>query len=230
MGKKFAPNYANIFLAHWEQEALEKCEKMPSCYFRYLDDIFLVWPHSKSEFNDFFNTLNNHHPTIKLKATIHEKSIDFLDVTIFKGQRFTKDNILDTKVYFKPTDTHQLLHKQSYHPKHTFRGIIKSQIIRYHRICNNKTDFDNACTILFKSLTRRGYSSRLLRTIKTETLLKLKPNASSSKCKKTNCKTCPHLLETASITNNQNKEVYVVDNLNCRSEEVFMQYSAQIAN
>ena len=27
MGKKFAPNYANLFLAQWEQEALAKCPK-----------------------------------------------------------------------------------------------------------------------------------------------------------------------------------------------------------
>ena len=27
MGKKFAPNYANLFLAQWEQEALAKCPR-----------------------------------------------------------------------------------------------------------------------------------------------------------------------------------------------------------
>jgi len=29
--------------------------------------------------------------------------------------------ILKTRVYFKPTDTHQLLHATSFHPKHTTR-------------------------------------------------------------------------------------------------------------
>ena len=27
MGKKFAPNYANIFIAKWEEDALAKCPK-----------------------------------------------------------------------------------------------------------------------------------------------------------------------------------------------------------
>ena len=43
MGKKFAPNYANLFLSEWEEKALEKCPKKPECYFRYLDDIFIIW-------------------------------------------------------------------------------------------------------------------------------------------------------------------------------------------
>lgn len=29
MGKKFAPSYANIFMAEWETEALKKCDKWP---------------------------------------------------------------------------------------------------------------------------------------------------------------------------------------------------------
>ena len=220
MGKKFAPNYANIFLANWEKEALKKCSKLPDCYFRYLDDIFIIWSHTKEEFWQFFNTLNSHHPTIKLKASISEISIDFLDVTIFKGQRFTKYQRLDTKVFFKPTDTHQLLHKSSYHPKHTFRSLIKSQIIRFHRICNNESDFDNACTILFSALKFRGYSKRFLRTIKSQTLLDMKPSAKSEKCHIENCPTCPHLLETSSILTNKKKTVFLRENLNCRTEGV----------
>ena len=43
-GKKFAPNYANIFMAKWESEALDKYPKKPQCYFGYLDDIFLLAP------------------------------------------------------------------------------------------------------------------------------------------------------------------------------------------
>ena len=50
MGRKFAPNYANLFMAQWEKEALAKCTLKPDCFFRFLDDIFAVWPHSEEEF------------------------------------------------------------------------------------------------------------------------------------------------------------------------------------
>lgn len=36
MGKKFAPAYANIYMADWEQGALQKCEKKPLFYVRYI--------------------------------------------------------------------------------------------------------------------------------------------------------------------------------------------------
>ena len=103
MGKKFAPNYANLFLAKWEHEALAKCPQKPSCYFRFLDDIFIIWPHTKDDFNNFFQILNSHHKSINLKASLNQNEIHFLDVTIFKGQKFAEEGILDTKVYFKPT-------------------------------------------------------------------------------------------------------------------------------
>ena len=49
MGRKFYPNYANLFMAQWEKEALAKWALQPDCYLRFLDDIFIVWPHPRSE-------------------------------------------------------------------------------------------------------------------------------------------------------------------------------------
>ncbi|XP_069122180.1 uncharacterized protein [Argopecten irradians] len=175
MGKKFAPSYANIFMADFEKEALAKCTKQPLVYVRFLDDILIIWTHSRSDFDDFFETLNNHHPCIKLNATISNDSIDFLDTTVFKGPNFDKTGKLDIKVFFKPTDSHQLLHKKSFHPKHSFKGIIKSQIIRFHRICTRESDFNNAVNILFRALRNRNYSYRFLRKIKGETLKEINP-------------------------------------------------------
>ena len=217
MGKKFAPNYANLFLANWEKEVSKKCNKRPLCFFRYLDDIFLIWHHPLNQFWDYFNILNTHHPDIKLKHTISEQSIDFLDVTIFKGKQFHSKAILDTKVFFKPTDTHELLHKKSYHPKHTFRGIIKSQIIRFHRICSNPEDFHHACSTLFTALKKRHYTSSFLRKIKRETLHALKPTGQSEKCNKSNCLTCPYIEETHTLKSSLNKPVYLKETLNCQT-------------
>lgn len=87
----------------------------------------------------------------------------------------TTHKSLQTKVYFKPTDTYALLHKSSYHPKHTFKGIIKSQLIRYHCISSNIQDFHASTSILFHSLRSRGYSKRFLRSLKNSTLASLAP-------------------------------------------------------
>lgn len=163
MGKRFAPAYANIFMADWEQEALSECRKLPMCYVRYLDDIWGVWAGTLGEFEEFVRVLNGHDPSIRLKHEIGSDFINFLDTTIYKGPNFLKDNILDTKVYFKTTDTHALLHRQSFHPRHTFGGIVKSQLLRFHRLCSRPEDFWEAVGILFRALRRRGYSRSFLR-------------------------------------------------------------------
>lgn len=73
MGKKFAPAYANLFMANWEKEAIAKCKKKPAQYLRYLDDIWGVWTGSKLEFQEFVDTLNSHDPSITLKKRRRRK-------------------------------------------------------------------------------------------------------------------------------------------------------------
>lgn len=163
MGKKFAPAYANIFMADWEEKALGKCNKKPLQYLRYLDDIFGIWTYSQDEFLQFITTLDSHDPSIRLKYKFDHCSIDFLDTTVYKGKLFQEEQTLDTKVYFKETDTHALLFRTSFHPRHTYRGLIKSQLIRFKRICTQEADFRVAVEILFGELRKRGYSRSFLR-------------------------------------------------------------------
>ena len=66
MGKKFAPAYANIFMAEWEHTALQASLEEPLYHYRYLDDIWGIWNHQREEFDDFLNILNNHNSSIKL--------------------------------------------------------------------------------------------------------------------------------------------------------------------
>lgn len=164
MGKKFAPAYANIFMADWEEKALRKCKKRPLQYYRYLDDIFGIWSDSTEEFMEFIKTLDTHDPSIRLKYTFNEHSIDFLDTTVYKGKTFHENQTLDIKVFFKKTDTHALLFKTSFHPRHTYKGLIKSQLLRFNRICTQEEDFKQAVKILFDTLRTRGYSRPFLRT------------------------------------------------------------------
>ena len=84
-------------------------------------------------------------------------------------------NVLDTKVYFKRTDTHDLLHKASFHPKHTFSGVLKSQLLRFHRICSSKDSFDEACSKLFRALETKHYTKRFLRGMKSKIISEIGP-------------------------------------------------------
>ena len=142
---------------------MERCPLKPSHYYRYLDDIWGTWEYTTEEFQDFITILNTHHRTISVRYVTDMTQIDFLDITTYKGKDFDTTGKLDLKVFFKATDTHALLHKSSFHPPHCFSGIVKSQLLRFKRICTQKKDFETACKILFKALRERGYTRTYLR-------------------------------------------------------------------
>lgn len=165
MGKKFAPSYTNIFMACWEETALATAPLKPFLYFRFLDDIWGVWTHSEEEFMSFTQQLNQHQRSIKIKFELDSTQVNFLDMVTYKRPRFSEQSQLDYRVYSKETDTHCLIHKNSFHPKHTFKGILQSQLHRFYRICSQEEEFLKAVKILFGALRGRGYSRQFLRNV-----------------------------------------------------------------
>ena len=85
---------------------------LPLEWKRYIDDLFSPWNVDKlvKEIEEFIVLANSHHPTIKFTAEIPDKEINFLDTTVFKGERFNKQAILDIRTHFKPTETFQYTH------------------------------------------------------------------------------------------------------------------------
>lgn len=163
MGKRFAPALANLYLLEFDDCAINNFHIKPILYFRYLDDIFFLWPGDLTSLKEFEIYLNTIIPDIKVTLDFSETEINFLDTTVYK-----KDNTLQTRVFFKPTDTHQLLQTDSFHPRHTFKGILRSQLIRYKRISSCKLDYDKTCKVLFASLKHRGYNHSEMRKQQSE--------------------------------------------------------------
>lgn len=50
MDKRFAPAYADIYLAEWENTVYPLCQLKPFRFYRYLDDIWGIWKQSVEEF------------------------------------------------------------------------------------------------------------------------------------------------------------------------------------
>ncbi len=158
MGKRFAPALANLYLLDFDTKATNDFFIKPLFFVRYLDDIFFVWPGDVESLKQYEQYLNTLIPDIKITLEHNTQEIPFLDALIYKH-----NNTLQTRPYFKPTDTHQLLHTDSYHPSHTFKGLLKSQLIRFKRLSSTQADYYMACKILFSSLKHRGYAHYLLR-------------------------------------------------------------------
>ena len=67
-GTNMAPPYAIIFMGDLEKKILKDCGKKPFTWWRYIDDIFMLWQHGEKELEKFLKFRNCHHPTIKLTA------------------------------------------------------------------------------------------------------------------------------------------------------------------
>ena len=72
MGNRFSPTFASIYVAEWEEATISKSSKSSLLYLRYLDDILIIWRHSKEEFWNFFEILNQQNDNIKNMATISD--------------------------------------------------------------------------------------------------------------------------------------------------------------
>ena len=159
MGTKCAPNYANLFMAHFEETHIyPRIKGKALLYLRYIDDIFLIWKGSKQELENFIAEINAIHKTIKFDVNISKKSVNFLDTTV----TITPEYSIKTSLYQKPTDRHNFLHQKSYHPFSTKKSLPYSQALRIRKICSSSEDEKAAMMSLKDQFKARGYSPSLV--------------------------------------------------------------------
>nr|XP_054775285.1 uncharacterized protein LOC129283541 [Lytechinus pictus] len=131
MGSPLSPIIANIFMEHFEHQALKTADKPPSLWLRYVDDTFVIWPHSTPDLHQFLNHLNHQHPSIKFTMeTQHDDSIPFLDVRITK----TPSGFPSHQVYRKPTHTDRYLNFRSHHHPSVHQSVARTLIRRAHQL------------------------------------------------------------------------------------------------
>ena len=146
--------YANIFIVWFEDKFIFPLQtNLSDFYLRFIDDIFLIWNCTKTEFENLLKKINECHSSIKFEYEMSKSGINFLDNTEFKVS-----NKLRTKLYVKPTDRQIYLHGKSEHPNSTKKSITYSQALRFNKICYNRSDLHNNCKRLLNALTKRGYN------------------------------------------------------------------------
>ena len=67
MGTRIATSYANLFMGNFEQLAVENAPLKPEkfVWWRYIDDIFMIWTEGEDSLKTFINDINSIHLTIK---------------------------------------------------------------------------------------------------------------------------------------------------------------------
>ena len=152
--------FANIFMAKIEQAILRQNKEKPLVWKRFIDDIFCLWDSNKEDIEKFIEKANAYHPTIKFTAEVSEIETTFLDTTVYKGERFEKERILDVRTHFKPTETFQYTHFNSCHPAGVKKGFVKGEALRLLRTNSSKSTFEEDIENFKTRLILRGYSEQ----------------------------------------------------------------------
>ena len=62
--KPLYPILASLFMEEFEQQALTTFGLTPKSWLRYVDDTFVLWPHSAHDLDKFHKHLNNQNSSI----------------------------------------------------------------------------------------------------------------------------------------------------------------------
>ncbi len=176
MGTKMAPAYANLFMAELEERLLDNYHIKPVIWKRYIDDVLCVWPDTEQELEKFMNYLNSSHDTIKFTYEHSKDSIDFLDTTIYKGDRHDREQKLDIKPFFKKTNKFQYLQYSSAHPKTTFSSLIKGEMTRLLRACSDEQTYRQIQKKMYDIFRDRDYPSHLIKEVQRQVDYHTRPN------------------------------------------------------
>ena len=168
MGTKMAVAFANIFMATIEKEILKQSRRKPLTWKRFIDDIFSLWDTNKEDIDLFIEQANSFHPTIKFTAEISQIETTFLDTTVYKGERFEKERILDVRTHFKSTETFQYTNFNSCHPPGVKKGFVKGEALRLLRTNSSKVTFDKNTKNFKTRLISRGYPESMVEKILSE--------------------------------------------------------------
>ena len=162
MGAAFSPTIANIYMSVFMRNFLVTREHKPLLLKRCIDDIILIWPHSKELLEDFLEALNNFHSSLHFTFNFSQTSIDFLDLTIYKGLHFPYTNKLDTKTYQKEQNLYQYLHFDSQHPRSQHKAVIVGECIRYVRTCTTQETYVTMLGLFKERLKKRNYPDKFV--------------------------------------------------------------------
>jgi hypothetical protein len=160
MGTNCAVELANIYVTKFIELSPQMDRWRPHIrlWKRFIDDIFMIFTGSQQQLGAFLHWINNIHPSLRFTIKASRKSIDFLDVDIYRSPA----NTLQFKVFQKSLNRYLYLPIHSNHPWHCKTGFIKGELLRYARLSSTEKHFVEMKSLFFIRLQQRGYPASLL--------------------------------------------------------------------
>lgn len=165
MGSPLSPVVANIFMANFEEQAIDKSTYKPKLWLRYVDDTFVIWPHGKELLDAFLAHLNSQHRDIKFTMEVEsKKQIPFLDILIQKKE----GGRIGHTVYRKPTHTNRYLQATSHHHPAQLNSVVKS-LVKRSQILADQENQASEIELVSTALQRNGFGKRsILKALKNK--------------------------------------------------------------
>ena len=172
MGRIYAPAAADLKVGHQEIQVdlmiedklgRQAASHFTNNYFRYLDDVFMIWRLSLPEFTAIINILNSvdHNIVFTFESSVElnrqSGGIPFLDVEIY-----TRDNRTLFDLFSKVTDTFNYLPFGSSHPRHCTRNIPYCLARRIIAFVSESSNVTKRLQELRVRLTNKGYPQGLI--------------------------------------------------------------------
>ena len=131
MGNPLSPVLSNLYMEFFEAKILSRILPRNIYWFRYVDDIFCIWPKSEN-LQNFLAALNNLVPSIRFTLEEEENCIlPFLDVCVHRDFRSFKFDI-----FRKPTNICSYIHFYSNHETKIKKSVFSGMFLRALRICS----------------------------------------------------------------------------------------------
>lgn len=164
---------------------------------RFRDDGFILFNHCQIEdVHRLFSIANKEHELLKFTFEISKECVNYLDTTVYKGNKFKNTKILDIKSYIKKTETFQYLHRTSAHPPNVFKGLIKGETLRHLRNNSSKQNLNNVLQLYKFNLKNRGYSLKEIQNAMKDALNKTREEVIYKTKDANNSKAIPLTLVT----------------------------------
>jgi len=159
MGSPLSPVIANFFMEDFEKKATKQATHKPVCWFRYVDETFIIWPHGQEKLEDFLIHLNGLHNKIQFTMEKEEEDhLPFLNIDIYRKTYGS----LGHKVYRKSTHTNIYLHQNSHHHPANKQSVLASHIHRAKALCDQDS-LPQELEFLTTVFKDNGYSHQQIR-------------------------------------------------------------------
>ena len=136
----------------------------PAFWGRLRDDIYMAWVGTVEELLEFMAWLNSIHPNLvftyeysKDGVFLEKDGVEFLDTFVY-----SVGDVIHTKLYSKPSDTHCYLIPTSCHRSHVLKNIPYGVARRVRQNNSEDTNFLEQREVYTQHLLNRGYHVDLI--------------------------------------------------------------------